>query len=73
MFPPIAPTFSQQQGPWVNMPNTASPFQFFLLFFDDALITMLVNGTNEYAWVVIGRKTGLASKPQAVDGGNGDL
>ena len=54
--PPTSPTFSQQPGPRVNLPNTASPFEFFRLFFDDALITMLVDGTNEYAQVVIAEK-----------------
>ena len=54
--PPTSPTFSQQPGPWVNLPNTASPFKFFRLFFDDALITMLVDGTNEYAQAVIAEK-----------------
>ena len=51
--PPTPIPFSQQPGPRVNLPATAPPLQFFDLFFNDAIITLLKDGTNEYAAMVI--------------------
>ena len=38
------------------MTHDASPLDFFLLFFDDAILKMLINGTNSYASDVIAEK-----------------
>jgi hypothetical protein len=53
--PPVTP-FCQQPGPRITLQPTATPLDFFTLFFDDAIKEMLVDGTNSYAADVIAEK-----------------
>ena len=41
--------FTQQPGPTIPLGSDSEPHEFYQLFVDDALLQMLVNGTNEYA------------------------
>ena len=54
--PPPTTPFSEQPGPRISLTSTATPMDFFALFFDDAIIQMLVDGTNNYADEVIAEK-----------------
>ena len=46
--PPEFP-FTQQPGPTITLDSDSEPHEFYQLFVDDALLQMLVDGTNEYA------------------------
>ena len=41
--------FTQQPGPTITLDSDSEPHEFYQLFVDDALLQMLVDGTNEYA------------------------
>ena len=47
--PPPTTTYSEQPGPTINLTGDAEPYKFFRLFFDDTLLEMIKDGTNEYA------------------------
>ena len=55
-LPPSICTFSEQPGPKMTLSANSSPLQFFSLFMDDVVLKMLVDGTNEYARMVIDEK-----------------
>lgn len=48
-LPPSNTTYSEQPGPTINLTGDAEPYKFFRLFFDDTLLEMIKDGTNEYA------------------------
>ena len=55
-IPPTAIPFMEQPGPKISLSADSSPLDFFSLFFNDVIIQMLVDGTNEYAGDVIAEK-----------------
>ena len=55
-IPPTAIPFREEPGLRISLSADSSPLDFFSLFFDDVIIHMLVNGTNEYAGDVIAEK-----------------
>ena len=55
-IPPTAIPFMEQPGPKISLSADSSPLDFFSLFFNDVIIQMLVDGTNEYASDVIAEK-----------------
>ena len=55
-LPPSICTFSEQPGPKMTLSANSSPLQFFSLFMDNVVLKMLVDGTNEYASMVIDEK-----------------
>ena len=70
-IPPVAPSFSQQPGPRISLNSTSMPLDFFALFFDDAIIQMLVDGTNKFAEELIAEKE-RAPGGLTRGGGNGN-
>ena len=40
--------FTQQPGPRITMDGDSEPDEFFRYFFDDTLLQMVIDGTNEY-------------------------
>ena len=59
--PPQAANFTPRPGPNVS-PSCKSPEDCFALFFDDALLDYIINGTNEYA------EKKIASMPRTTRG-----
>lgn len=46
---PSSSGFSQHVGPTCSLPGTAKPIDYFMLFFDDNLLQLIVDETNLYA------------------------
>ena len=53
---PTTIPFNEKFGPQIALTHDASPLDLFLLFFDDVVLKMLINGTNSYASDVIAEK-----------------
>ena len=52
-YTPTTTSFNEKFGPQIALTHDASPLDFFSLFFDDAILKMLIDGTNSYASDVI--------------------
>ena len=55
-YTPTTTSFNEKFGPQIALTHNASPLDFFSLFFDDAILKMLIDGTNSYASDVIAEK-----------------
>ena len=55
-IPPTAIPFREEPALRISLSADSSPLDFFSLFFDDVIIHMLVDGTNDYAGDVIAEK-----------------
>ena len=53
---PSTCTFSEEPRPKMTLTANSSSLEFFSLFMDDIVLKMLVDGTNEYASVVINER-----------------